>query len=303
MVDDVSKVSLGIADYSGTLFLPQTSFTMRLEISKTEKEILEFWKSYGLYDKLREASKDSPTFVLHDGPPYANGHIHMGHALNKILKDIVVKSKQMAGYNANYVPGWDCHGLPIEWKVEEENYIAKGKEKPNLHDRFAVISFRNECREYAEYWVNKQSEEFQILGLIGDFNNSYKTMDFSFEANITSELHKFAMAGQIYRAYKPVMWSVVEGTALAEAEIEYLDYLSDSIYVKFPVINGDDFLSGASILIWTTTPWTIPGNRAICYSDKLSYGMYLVSSSKADINEKLISVSYTHLTLPTTPYV
>src|SRR6185312_11025911 len=202
-------------------------------------------------------------FTLHDGPPYANGNIHIGHALNKILKDLVVKSQQMLGHDSNYVPGWDCHGLPIEWKIEEQ-YRAKGKEKPNFLDPVAINAFRDECRKFANHWVGIQREEFKRLGVVGDWAHPYLTMSYNAESIIARELMKFAETGQLYRGSKPVMWSVVEKTALAEAEIEYQDYQSDMIWVKFPVkqtVKAD--LKNASVVIWTTTPWTIPGNRAI----------------------------------------
>jgi len=265
-----------VLDYSKTLFLPKTKFPPGYSAA-IECYLRQHWETIDLYGMLRDSSSGRPSFVLHDGPPYANGPIHMGHALNKILKDIVVKSKQMSGYDANYVPGWDCHGLPIEWKVEEEFYRTNGQVKPDLSDISSILAFRDQCRRFAERWVRLQSEDFQKLGIIGDFHKPYKTMDFSFEAGITEELHKFAMSGLLYRGCKPVMWSVVERTALAEAEVEYLDYKSDSIYVKFPLDTDIDLLSGANILIWTTTPWTLPGNRAISYSEKLSYGIYSVT--------------------------
>jgi isoleucyl-tRNA synthetase len=212
--------------------------------------------------------------VLHDGPPYANGHLHIGHALNKILKDIVTRSRQMQGFDSNYVPGWDCHGLPIEWKIEEQ-YRAKGKNK----DDVPINDFRKECRAFAEHWIGVQRQEFERLGVTGDWNNPYLTMDFRAEALIARELMKFAESGQLYRGSKPVMWSVVEKTALAEAEVEYQDYQSDTIYVKFPVTSGAAALSGASVVIWTTTPWTIPGNRAISFSSKIGYGLYEVTAA------------------------
>ncbi len=211
--------------------------------------------------------------MLHDGPPYANGNLHIGHALNKTLKDIIVRSRQMLGYDAAYVPGWDCHGLPIEWKVEEQ-YRASGKNK----DEVPINDFRAECRAYAEHWVGVQAAEFRRLGVEGDFARPYTTMAYSAEAIIATELLKFAVTGQLYRGSKPVMWSVVEKTALAEAEIEYEDYQSDTIFVKFPV-QGTGELAGTSVVIWTTTPWTIPGNRAISFSNKISYGLYEVTDA------------------------
>jgi isoleucyl-tRNA synthetase len=281
-------------DYSKTLFLPQTEFPMRAGLPQREPEILKAWYKLGLYERLRELSAGRTKFVLHDGPPYANGNIHIGHALNKILKDVVTRSQQMLGFDSNYVPGWDCHGLPIEWKIEEENYRAKGKAKPDFRDSAAMVAFRKECRAYAAHWLNVQREEFKRLGVIGDWDHPYATMDYFAEAQIARELMKFAANGTLYRGSKPVMWSVVEKTALAEAEVEYEDYTSDQVWVKFPVAEvelaaGKDVsaaivaaVSDASIVIWTTTPWTLPGNRAISFSSKIPYGLYKVSESPAD---------------------
>ncbi len=283
-----------VSDYSKTLFLPQTEFPMRAGLPQREPEILKRWNEIGLYGKLREAAAGRAKFVLHDGPPYANGNIHIGHALNKILKDVVTKSQQMLGFDSNYVPGWDCHGLPIEWKIEEENYRSRGKQKPDFRDSAAMVAFRKECRAYAGHWLNVQREEFKRLGIIGDWDHPYATMDYFAEAQIAREQMKFAANGTLYRGSKPVMWSVVEKTALAEAEIEYEDYTSDMVWVKFPVAqvelaSGKDSsaavvqaVSDASIVIWTTTPWTLPGNRAISFSSKISYGLYRVTKSPAD---------------------
>ena len=281
-------------DYSKTLFLPQTEFPMRAGLPQREPEILKAWYKIGLYERLRELSAGRTKFVLHDGPPYANGNIHIGHALNKILKDVVTRSQQMLGFDSNYVPGWDCHGLPIEWKIEEENYRAKGKAKPNFRDSAAMVAFRRECRAYAAHWLDVQREEFKRLGVIGDWDHPYATMDYFAEAQIARELMKFAANGTLYRGSKPVMWSVVEKTALAEAEVEYEDYTSDQVWVKFPVAEvelaaGKDVsavivaaVSDASIVIWTTTPWTLPGNRAISFSSKIPYGLYKVTESPTD---------------------
>jgi isoleucyl-tRNA synthetase len=277
-------------DYSETLFLPKTDFPMRAGLPQKEPEILKRWKSLDLYSRLRAAGKGRPRFVLHDGPPYANGNIHIGHALNKILKDVVTRSEQMLGFDSNYVPGWDCHGLPIEWKIEEENYRAKGKPKPDLSNPAAIIEFRRECRAFAAHWIDVQREEFERLGVVGDWGHPYTTMDFFAEAQIAREIMKFAANGTLYRGSKPVMWSVVEKTALAEAEVEYEDYVSDQIWVKFPVLavfekrpdRDERSLLGAGVVIWTTTPWTIPGNRAISYSPKISYGLYLVEDAPTD---------------------
>ncbi|MEM6850053.1 MAG: class I tRNA ligase family protein, partial [Pseudomonadota bacterium] len=284
-----------------------TDFPMRAGLPKKEPGILESWAN--LYDRLREVSQGRERFILHDGPPYANGNIHIGTSLNKILKDMVVRSHQMLGYDANYVPGWDCHGLPIEWKIEEQ-YRAKGKNK----DEVPINEFRRECREFATHWLGVQSKEFQRLGVIGDFADPYLTMAYAAEAHIARELMKFAMSGQLYRGSKPVMWSVVERTALAEAEVEYQDYQSDTVTVAFAVADVDDsdleeigdlayydvereprarrdrlapglnelrrqmdLARNASVLIWTTTPWTIPGNRAVCFSSRVEYGLYEVT--------------------------
>jgi isoleucyl-tRNA synthetase len=299
-------------DYSKTLFLPQTEFPMRAGLPKLEPEILKRWDEIGLYDKLRQASAGRPKFVLHDGPPYANGNIHIGHALNKILKDVVTKSQQMLGHDSNYVPGWDCHGLPIEWKIEEENYRSKGKPKPDFRDSAAMVAFRRECRAYAAHWLDVQREEFKRLGIIGDWDHPYATMDYFAEAAIARELMKFAANGTLYRGSKPVMWSVVEKTALAEAEVEYEDYTSDTVWVKFPVVSVMDHnkttglpehlgnreslrrygYDDTSIVIWTTTPWTLPGNRAISFSSKIKYGLYRVTASPdgnwAKVGEKYV---------------
>ena len=277
-------------DYSETLFLPKTDFPMRAGLPQREPEILKRWRSLDLYRRLRAAAKGRPRFILHDGPPYANGNIHAGTALNKILKDVVTRSQQMLGFDSNYVPGWDCHGLPIEWKIEEENYRAKGKPKPDLSNPAALVEFRKECRAFAEYWIGVQREEFSRLGVVGDWAHPYTTMDFYAEAQIARELMKFAANGLLYRGSKPVMWSVVEKTALAEAEVEYEDYTSDTVWVKFPVElttepnpgKHEKNLLGASVVIWTTTPWTIPGNRAISYSSKVSYGLYEVDDAPTD---------------------
>ncbi|RCS24607.1 isoleucine--tRNA ligase [Phyllobacterium salinisoli] len=282
MTDTTGKI-----DYSKTLYLPQTEFPMRAGLPQREPEFVARWEKMDLYKKLREEAKDRPLYILHDGPPYANGNIHIGHALNKVLKDVITRSFQMRGYNSNYVPGWDCHGLPIEWKIEEQ-YRAKGKNK----DEVPINEFRKECREFAAHWIKVQSGEFKRLGVTGDFDNPYLTMDFHAESRIAGELLKFAMSGQLYRGSKPVMWSVVERTALAEAEVEYQDVESDMIWVKFPVATGSDDLNGAFVVIWTTTPWTIPGNRAIAYSPRVSYGLYEVTAAENDFGpqpgEKLI---------------
>ncbi|KRE24062.1 isoleucine--tRNA ligase [Bosea sp. Root483D1] len=260
-------------DYSQTLFLPQTEFPMRAGLPQREPELLARWAKMDLYRKLREAGQGRDRFVLHDGPPYANGNIHIGHALNKVLKDLVTRSQQMLGYDSNYVPGWDCHGLPIEWKIEEQ-YRAKGLNK----DDVPVVEFRKECRVFAEKWVDIQRNEFKRLGVEGDWDDPYLTMAYGAEAQIAREIMKFAQNGQLYRGSKPVMWSVVEKTALAEAEVEYEEHTSDTIFAAFPVL-GSGPLSGAAVLIWTTTPWTIPGNRAISFHNKIAYGLYRITAA------------------------
>ena len=270
-------------DWSETLLLPKTEFPMRAGLPELEPKLLKRWSEIGLYEQMRAEGRGKPKFVLHDGPPYANGNIHIGHALNKILKDLVVKSQTMLGYDANYVPGWDCHGLPIEWKIEEA-YRAKGKNK----DDVPVIEFRQECRAFAQKWLEVQREEFQRLGVTGDWARPYATMSFPAEAAIAHEILKFKNNGLLYRGSKPVMWSVVERTALAEAEVEYHDYQSDMVWVKFPIrfagsksgnVVGSTEMAGVSVLIWTTTPWTLPGNRAIAFSSKISYGLYEVTAA------------------------
>jgi isoleucyl-tRNA synthetase len=298
-------------DYSETLFLPQTDFPMRAGLPQREPEILKHWEEGDLYKQLRAAAKGKEKFILHDGPPYANGNIHIGHALNKILKDVVTRSQQMLGYDSNYVPGWDCHGLPIEWKIEEDNYRSKNKPKPDFSNPAALVEFRQECRAFAEKWIGVQREEFKRLGVEGDWAHPYTTMDNFAEAQIARELLKFAANGMLYRGSKPVMWSVVEKTALAEAEVEYEDYTSDTVWVKFPVSHipwGPQgrrldpnkpmpemhpmLPAGTSIVIWTTTPWTLPGNRAISFSSKITYGLYEVTDSPPEnwtkVSDKLI---------------
>src|SRR3954470_24862329 len=265
-------------DYSETLFLPQTEFPMRAGLPQREPMLLRRWHEMRLYERLREAQKGRPRFVLHDGPPYANGNIHIGHALNKILKDMVVRSQGMLGFDSNYVPGWDCHGLPIEWKIEEE-YRAKGKNKDDVD----IVEFRRECRAFAEKWINVQREEFKRLGVEGDWTNPYQTMSYDAEAQIAREIMKFAVSDQLYRGSKPVMWSSVEKTALAEAEVEYHEKTSPTIWARFPIVDTlDGDLEGASVVIWTTTPWTIPANRAITFGSDIAYGLYRVTDAPAD---------------------
>ncbi|MBL3573179.1 isoleucine--tRNA ligase [Rhodovulum sulfidophilum] len=261
-------------DYKDTLFLPETDFPMRAGLPKREPDWLERWARIGIYDRLREKEGRAP-FTLHDGPPYANGHLHIGHGLNKILKDFIVRSQQMMGRDARYVPGWDCHGLPIEWKIEEQ-YRAKGLDK----DKVDVVDFRQECRRFAEGWVDVQREEFKRLGVTGNWADPYLTMDFHAEAVIAEEFMKFLMNGTLYQGSKPVMWSPVEKTALAEAEVEYHDHQSHTIWVKFPVVSGaSEALDGAQVVIWTTTPWTIPQNRAVCFGPGIGYGLYEITGT------------------------
>jgi isoleucyl-tRNA synthetase len=265
-------------DYAKSLFLPETGFPMRAGLPEREPELLARWADIGLEEKMRAAAAGRPKFTLHDGPPYANGNIHIGHALNKILKDTVTRSQRMTGKDCVYVPGWDCHGLPIEWKIEEENYRAKGRPKPDFSNPEAMIAFRRECRAWAERWLGAQREEFKRLGVAGDWDHPYATMAYAAEAIIAREIMKFAENGLLYRGSKPVMWSVVEKTALAEAEVEYEDHTSDTVWVAFPIRRGatGDLLT-ARVVIWTTTPWTLPGNRAISFSSKIAYGLYRVT--------------------------
>jgi len=258
-------------DYKETLFLPQTSFPMRGGLPQLEPTLLARWKAMDLYGQMRQQGASRKRFVLHDGPPYANGSIHIGHAQNKILKDLVVRSHQMLGFDSNYVPGWDCHGLPIEWKVEEE-FRAKGLKKAEV----PTAEFRARCRSYAAHWVADQSLGFQRLGIEGDWANPYTTMAYEAEAAIVAEFLKVADSGLLYRGSKPVMWSPVEATSLAEAEVEYQEKVSPTIWVKFSVLEGPH--AGANIVIWTTTPWTIPGNRAISFNPKIEYGLYEVQA-------------------------
>ena len=275
-------------DYKSTVFLPRTDFPMRGGLPKKEPELLARWADMKLFERLRAESKGRPRFVLHDGPPYANGNLHIGHALNKILKDLVSRTQQMLGKDSHYVPGWDCHGLPIEWKIEEQ-YRAKKMDK----DQIPVSVFRKECRAFADHWIGVQREEFKRLGVDGDWENYYSTMKFSSEATIAGELGKFLMNGGLYKGSKAVLWSVVEKTALAEAEIEYHDHTSDTIHLRFPVVrSAGGKLDGASVVIWTTTPWTIPGNRALAYGPEIAYALVEVEAvgegSKARVGEKMI---------------
>ena len=275
-------------DYRPTVFLPKTAFPMRGDLPKREPLILARWEEMDLYRRLREASRGREKFVLHDGPPYANGDIHLGTALNKILKDVVNRAHQMLGRDAPYVPGWDCHGLPIEWIVEEK-YRAKNLSK----DSVPIDQFRRECREFAAHWIEVQKRDFKRLGVIGDWDNPYTTMAFSAEAQIVREIGKFLVNGGLYKGAKPVLWSVVEQTALAEAEVEYHDHRSTTVWVRFPILHAArPALAGAAAVIWTTTPWTLPGNRAIAFSAALDYAVIRVDGvaegSRAQLGETLL---------------
>jgi isoleucyl-tRNA synthetase len=272
MADDAQSSPATARDYRETVFLPDTPFPMRGGLPQKEPEILARWADLDLYHAIRKARQaaGAPLYVLHDGPPYANGALHIGHALNKTLKDFVVRSRFALGYDVDYVPGWDCHGLPIEWKIEEE-VRAQGRRK----DEVPVAEFRARCRAFAGKWIDLQRSEFKRLGVLGRWETPYSTMDFGSEAAIVGEFHKFLMSDQLYRGSKPVMWSPVERTALADAEVEYHDHVSPTVWVKFPVSN-EAALEGATIVIWTTTPWTIPANRAISFNPKVAYGLYEV---------------------------
>ncbi|SDY72704.1 isoleucine--tRNA ligase [Citreimonas salinaria] len=287
-------------DYKDTLNLPKTDFPMRAGLPKREPGWLARWDEIGVYERLRDKAAEAeaagnprPPFTLHDGPPYANGHLHIGHALNKTIKDMIVRSHQMMGHDSRYIPGWDCHGLPIEWKIEQQ-YREKGQDK----DQVDIVDFRQECRRFAEHWIEIQRDEFKRLGITGTWDNPYLTMDFRAERIIAEDFQKFLMSGVVYQGSKPVMWSPVEKTALAEAEVEYHDHKSHTIWVPFPVVSGGDApiadgedddwagadqslaaadLEGAKVVIWTTTPWTIPSNRAVAYHPEIAYGLYEVT--------------------------
>ena len=263
--------------------LPKTSFSMRANLPTKEPEILKLWQNIKLYDELRNSRKGEEKFVLHDGPPYANGNIHMGTALNKILKDIIVRFHQMDGKDSVYVPGWDCHGLPIEWKIEEQ--YKKNKKNKN---EVPIVEFRKECRAFAEKWIDVHKDQFKRLGVVGDWENYYSTMSYDAEAQIVRELGKFLKEGSLYRGFKPVLWSTVEKTALADAEVEYQDHKSDTIYASFPVkLSNVKELDESSIIIWTTTPWTIPANKALAYNDSLDY-LIIKINDEGDFKDKKI---------------
>ena len=264
--------------------LPKTAFSMKANLPTREPEILNYWQKINLYDELRKSRKGKEKFVLHDGPPYANGNIHMGTALNKILKDIIVKFHQMDGKDSIYVPGWDCHGLPIEWKIEEQYK----KNKKNKND-VPIVEFRKECRSFAEKWIEVHKGQFKRLGVVGDWENYYSTMSFEAEAQIVRELGKFLKEGSLYRGYKPVLWSTVEKTALADAEVEYQDHKSDTIYTSFSVRSSKiKELEKSEIIIWTTTPWTIPANKALAYNEALDYVLLQVNDEGDFQNRKIV---------------
>jgi isoleucyl-tRNA synthetase len=273
MADDAEKESG--RDYRETVFLPETPFPMRAGLPQKEPQTLAKWEAADLYQAMRSARQraGAPLFVLHDGPPYANGAIHIGHALQKTLKDFVVRSRFLLGYDVDFVPGWDCHGLPIEWQIEKEL-----KEKGRRKDEVSKAEFRTLCRDYAAKWIEVQKAGFKRLGILGDWDKRYATMDYGSEAAIVAEFHKFAASGQLYRGSKPVMWSPVERTALADAEVEYHDHTSPTVWVKFPVVEGSDAARDASVVIWTTTPWTMPANRAVSYNPDVAYAVYQVEA-------------------------
>ena len=266
--------------------LPKTSFSMKANLPVKEPSLVEYWSKIDLYKKLRDNSKGKEKFVLHDGPPYANGNIHMGTALNKILKDIIIKFHQMDGKDSVYVPGWDCHGLPIEWKIEEQ--YKKNKKNKN---EVPIVEFRQECRDFASKWIEIHKGQFKRLGVLGDWENYYSTMSYDAEAQIVRELGKFLKEGSLYRGFKPVLWSTVEKTALADAEVEYLDHTSDTIYASFPVKETQfEDLKNCEVIIWTTTPWTIPANKALAFNKSLNY-LIVKIVDKGDFHNKKIVVA------------
>ena len=270
-----------------TLQLPKTAFTMKASLPTKEPKILEKWEKNKIFERLRKKSKGKEKFVLHDGPPYANGHIHMGTALNKILKDIIIRFQQMSGKDSVYVPGWDCHGLPIEWKIEEQ-YKKKKKNK----DEIPIKDFRQECREFAKNWIQVHIKEFKRLGVVGDFENYYSTMSYEAEAQIVRELGKFLIDGSLYQGFKPVLWSTVEKTALADAEVEYMNHTSNTIYTAFKIKETkQEFLKGASIIIWTTTPWTIPANKALAFNDSIEYSVVEINELEFFNDKKIVVAS------------
>lgn len=275
-------------DYRPTVFLPKTDFPMKAGLPQKEPVILSRWQAEDIYRKVRESRKGREKFILHDGPPYANGDMHIGHALNHILKDMVCRTQTLRGKDAPYVPGWDCHGLPIEWKVEEE-YRKKKKNKDEVPPR----EFRAECRAYAQKWVDVQREQLKRLGINGDWDNPYLTMDSQAEGTIVRELLKFAESGQLYRGAKPVMWSPVEKTALAEAEVEYEDIVSTQVDVAFEIVESPiPELVGAYAVIWTTTPWTIPVNQALAYGPEVEYVLLSAGSGQRYLIAKQLLMQF-----------
>src|SRR3989449_5860815 len=281
-------------DYTATLNRTQSDFPMKANLPQREPETLPRWERDRLYELIQEARRGRPLYVLHAGPPYANGRIHIGHALNKVLKDIVVKAKTMEGYQVPFVPGWDCHGLPIEHQVLKE---LGGKKKT-----LGKVEIRKLCREYAEKYVKIQREEFQRLGVLGDWHNPYLTMTHDYEAAVLREVGKFVKGGGVYQGKKPVLWCPVDETALAEAEVEYEAHTSPSIYVKFPLekslqvlfsrsvhdVNFSSDVTRVSIVIWTTTPWTLPANQAVCLHPDFDYAFVRVGDEVLVIAEKLV---------------
>jgi len=268
------------------LHLPKTIFSMKADLAKKEPDILRQWEQNKTFQKIRENSKGREKFILHDGPPYANGHIHMGTALNKILKDMIIRFHQMNGKDSVYVPGWDCHGLPIEWKIEER-YKKNKKNK----DEVPIKDFRKECRDFAKEWIDIHIKEFKRLGVTGDFENYYSTMSFTAEAQIVRELGKFLIDGSLYQGFKPVFWSTVEKTALADAEVEYEEHTSNTIFTAFKIKKTPkDFLKDSNIIIWTTTPWTIPANRALAFNSGIEYSLVEINNLE-DFKEKKIIVA------------
>src|SRR6478609_8338034 len=274
-------------DYRSTVFLPRTDFPMKAGLPQKEPAILARWQAEDLYGQVRNARRGREKFIFHDGPPYANGDIHIGHALNHTLKDMVVRTQTLLGKDAPYVPGWDCHGLPIEWKVEEQ-YRKKKLNK----DEVPAKEFRAECRAYAQHWVDVQREQLKRLGISALWDKPYLTMNFHAEGTIVSELFKFAESGQLYRGAKPVMWSPVEKTALAEAEIEYEDIVSTQIDVAFEIVESPiPELIGAHAVIWTTTPWTIPVNQAIAYGPDVEYDLFKLNLARTEFRSMKLLVA------------
>ncbi len=277
------------SNYKDTVILPKTEFSMKAGLNTLEPKLLKRWEEIKVYENLRENSKGREKFILHDGPPYANGHLHIGHALNKILKDVIVRTYQMLGFDANYVPGWDCHGLPIEWQIEE-GFRKKGIDK----DKIPLLEFRKECRDFASKWIQVQKDEFKRLGVVGDWDDPYTTMSGIAEATIVREIGKFIINGGLYKGSKPVLWSVVEKTALADAEVEYDNHESTTVWVKFPIMDSKNIsVQNCSIVIWTTTPWTLPGNRAIAFGNDIDYSLIKVT----DVSEGSLLTKNEHLVI------